>query len=54
MKSYSRQDLGPLANMEEGGVGIDLELELAVVFGVAVLCLFSFLIYIFVSKRQVS
>ena len=48
------QDTGPSPRPQEGGVGINLELELSVVFGVAVLCLISFLIYIYLAKRQVS
>lgn len=48
------QDTGPGPLPQEGGVGLDLELELSVVFGVAVLCLISFLIYIYLAKRQVS
>merc|ERR1711936_186668 len=48
------QDLSEqkLTNPEEGRVEIDFVLELSVVFGVALICLLSFLIYISVAKRE--
>jgi len=37
---------------EAGGVGIRLELEVSVVAGVALICLISFLLYLYLAKRE--
>ena len=42
-----------LRGEEAGGVGIRLELEVSVVAGVALICLLSFLLYLYLAKREV-
>ena len=38
---------------EVAGGGIHLELEVSVVAGVAIICLVSFLLYLYLAKREV-
>ena len=38
---------------EVAGGGIHLELEVSVVAGVAIICLISFLLYLYLAKREV-